>query len=95
MWATINPTTLAEIMGGAVGQGLTGLWSGNSPTYSFQLLGTDLAPLLDQYYIALDVHRHCGAPTCPGMTEVVEAMTAEAARRCRVRRLHRRLDRGR
>ena len=36
------------------------MWSGNSPTYSFKLLGTEVAPLLDQYYIASDVHRHVG-----------------------------------
>ena len=32
-------------------QAATGLWSGNSPTYSFKLLGTELAPL-NQFYIA-------------------------------------------
>jgi ABC-type branched-subunit amino acid transport system substrate-binding protein len=50
VWATINPTTLSEIMGGAVAQGFTGAWSGNAPTYNPNLLDTDLAEALDQYY---------------------------------------------
>ena len=57
------------------GQGFTGLWSGNSPTYSFKLLGTDLAPLLDQYYIASTYIVTWGTDV-PGMQEVVDAMTA-------------------
>jgi ABC-type branched-subunit amino acid transport system substrate-binding protein len=75
VWASINPTTLAGIMGGAVSQGFTGLWSGNSPTYSFKLLGTALAPLLDQYYIASTYIVTWGSDV-PGMQEVVDAMTA-------------------
>ena len=75
VWATINPATLATIMAGAVGQGYEGLWSGNSPTYSFKLLGTELAPLLDQYYIASTYIALWGADV-PGMAEVVEEMTA-------------------
>ena len=74
VWATINQTTLGSIMGGAVGAGYEGLWSGNSPTYSFKLLGTDLAPLLDQYYIASTYIVTWGADV-PGMQEVVDAMT--------------------
>ena len=75
VWATINPATLATIMAGAIGQGYDGLWSGNSPTYSFKLLGTELAPLLDQYYIASTYIALWGADV-PGMPEVVEEMTA-------------------
>ena len=75
MWAAINPATLGAIMGGAVSQGFTGLWSGNSPTYSFKLLGTDLAPLLDQYYIASTYIVTWGTDV-PGMQEVVDTMTA-------------------
>jgi ABC-type branched-subunit amino acid transport system substrate-binding protein len=74
VWATINPATLGSIMSGAVGAGYTGLWSGNSPTYSFKLLGTDLAPLLDEYYIASTYIVTWGADV-PGMQEVVDAMT--------------------
>ena len=77
VWATINPTTLGVIMGGAVSQGYQGLWSGNSPTYSFKLLGSDLAPLLDQYYIASTYIVTWGTDV-PGMAEVVDTMTAAA-----------------
>ena len=75
VWAAINPATLGAIMGGAVSQGFTGLWSGNSPTYSFKLLATDLAPLLDQYYIASTYIVTWGTDV-PGMAEVVDTMTA-------------------
>lgn len=76
VWATVNPTTLAEIMGGAVAQGFTGQWSGNSPTYNFQLLGTDLGPALDQYYTHSTYTALWNTDDTPGMTEVVEAMRA-------------------
>jgi ABC-type branched-subunit amino acid transport system substrate-binding protein len=75
VWASINPSQLGAIMGGAVSQGFTGLWSGNSPTYSFKLLGTALAPLLDQYYIASTYIVTWGSDV-PGMQDVVDAMTA-------------------
>jgi ABC-type branched-subunit amino acid transport system substrate-binding protein len=75
VWAVINPATLAAIMGGAVSQGYQGLWSGNSPTYSFKLLATDLAPLLDQYYKASTYIVTWGTDV-PGMAEVVDTMTA-------------------
>jgi ABC-type branched-subunit amino acid transport system substrate-binding protein len=77
VWAAINPTTLAVIMGGAVSQGYQGIWSGNSPTYSFKLLGSDLAPLLDQYYIASTYIATWGSDV-PGMAEVVDVMTTNA-----------------
>jgi ABC-type branched-subunit amino acid transport system substrate-binding protein len=76
VWATINPTTLSQIMGGAVQQGYTGMWSGNSPTYNFQLLGTDLAPALDQYYVHSTYTSLWNTDDTPGMTEVVEQMRA-------------------
>ena len=75
MWATINPGALTAIMSSAVGQGYTGLWSGNSPTYSWKLLGTELAPLLDESFIASTYIAVWGADV-PGMAEVVEKMTA-------------------
>ena len=50
VWATINPGSLTEIMGGAASEGFDAMWSGNAPTYSFKLLGTELAPLLDANY---------------------------------------------
>ena len=75
VWTSINPATLAGIMAGAVGQGFDGLWSGNAPSYSFKLLGTEAAPLMDQYYIASAYVSVWGSDV-PGMAAVVEEMTA-------------------
>ena len=74
VWTSINPGTLGSIMSGAVGQGFKGLWSGNSPSYSFKLLATELAPLLDEYYIASAYIATWGADV-PGMEELVTAMS--------------------
>jgi ABC-type branched-subunit amino acid transport system substrate-binding protein len=74
VWGTINPTTLGEIMGGAVAGGFTGMWSGNSPTYNFQLLGSDLAPALEQYYVHSTYTALWNTDDTPGMTQVVEQM---------------------
>lgn len=76
VWGTINPTTLAEIMGGAVQQGFQGQWSGNSPTYNFQLMAGDLADALDQYYTHSTYTALWNTDDTPGMTEVVEQMRA-------------------
>lgn len=75
VWATVNPAALSSIMSQAVGQGYDGLWSGNSPTYSFKLLGTELAPLLDEHYIASTYIVTWGTDV-PGMANVVDSMTA-------------------
>jgi ABC-type branched-subunit amino acid transport system substrate-binding protein len=75
VWTTVNPTTLVTIMGGAVGQGFDGIWSGNSPSYSFKLLDTEAAEMLDQFYIASTYIVTWGADV-PGMSEVIEEMTA-------------------
>ncbi len=74
VWATVNPGTLAEIMGGAIQQGFQGQWSGNSPTYNFQLLASDLGPALDQFYTHSTYTALWNTDDTPGMTEVVEAM---------------------
>jgi ABC-type branched-subunit amino acid transport system substrate-binding protein len=70
VWATINPTTLAEIMGGATSEGFEAKWSGNAPTYSFKLLATELAPLLgaNYYYSTYTV---TWGEDVPGMAELV------------------------
>jgi ABC-type branched-subunit amino acid transport system substrate-binding protein len=77
VWATINPTTLAEIMGGAYAQGLRAHWSGNSPTYNFQLLATDLAPALDELYTHSTYTQLWNSADVPGMTEMVEGMRSK------------------
>lgn len=75
VWTTMNPTSLGSLMSGAISQGYTGIWSGNSPSYSFKLLATDLAPLLDQYYVASTYIVTWGTDV-PGMADVVDTMTA-------------------
>ena len=75
VWATINPTALASIMGGAIGQGFAGLWSGNSPTYSYQLLGTEAGPAARRVLHHLRLHVTWGEDV-PGMAELAEEMTA-------------------
>lgn len=75
VWATINPTTLAEIMGGAASEGFSANWSGNSPTYSFKLLGTELAPLLDEHYF-LSTYIVTWGEDVPGMEQLVSEMQA-------------------
>ncbi len=77
VFATVNPSTLAEVMGGAVTQGFTGMWAGSSPTYNFQLLGTDLGPALDQYYIHSTYTALWNTDDTPGMVEMVEGMRAK------------------
>jgi ABC-type branched-subunit amino acid transport system substrate-binding protein len=75
VWTTVNPTSLAAIMGGAIGQGYQGLWSGNVPSFSYLLLDTEVAPLLDQYYITSGYTVTWGEDV-PGMAELAEAMAA-------------------
>jgi ABC-type branched-subunit amino acid transport system substrate-binding protein len=77
VWATINPTTFAEILGGAYAQGLRAQWSGNSPTYNFQLLATDLGPVLDELYTHSTYTQLWNSDESPGMTEMVEGMRAQ------------------
>ena len=76
VWFTGNPATLGAIMGGAVAQGFTGVWSGNSPSYSYKMLAVEqLAPLLGEFYYPSSYIVPWGADV-PGMAEVVEKMSA-------------------
>lgn len=77
VWASINPTTLAEILGGAYAQGLRATWSGNSPSWNYQLLATDLAPIADEVYHHSTYTALWGAIDSPGMTELQEGMRAK------------------
>jgi ABC-type branched-subunit amino acid transport system substrate-binding protein len=77
VWATINPTTLAEILGGAYAQGLTAKWGGNSPTWNYQLLATDLAPAADDVYTHNTYTALWGAIDTPGMTAMIDGMRAK------------------
>ena len=75
VWATVNPSTLAELMGGAAAEGFEATWSGNSPTYSFKLLATELAPLLGQSYVYSTYTELWGADV-PGMERLVSEFQA-------------------
>ena len=77
VWATVNPTTLAEIFGAATAQGLDAQWSGNSPTYNFQLLATPLGPAFDQYYTHSTYTQLWNTGDVPGMELVVEGMRSK------------------
>lgn len=70
VWAVVNPGTLAELMGGAAAEGFEATWSGNSPTYSFKLLGTELAPLLGQSYV-YSTYTALWGEDVPGMERLV------------------------
>ena len=77
VWATLNPTTLAEILGGAYAQGLTAKWGGNSPTWNYQLLDTDLATAADDVYTHSTYTALWGAVDTPGMTAMIDGMRAK------------------
>ena len=79
VWTTINPTALASIMAGAIGQGYDGLWSGNVPSFSYLLLGTEAAPLLDQYYITSGYTVTWGEDV-PGMVELARGDDSRSSR---------------
>ena len=77
VWATLNPTTLAEILGGSYAQGLRAKWGGNSPTWNYQLLNTDLATAADDVYTHSTYTALWGAIDTPGMTEMIDGMRAK------------------
>jgi ABC-type branched-subunit amino acid transport system substrate-binding protein len=74
VWTTINPGTLSDIIGGAVGGGYTGQWGGNGPSYAPQLMGTEVGPLLDQYYTLFTPYAGFNAVESEGMADVVAMM---------------------
>ncbi len=74
VWATVNPTALAEIMGGAAAQGFTAHWSGNAPSWGTSLLGTDLAEVFDQYWTYSTYTELWNSGESLGMPELVAAM---------------------
>ena len=71
--ATINPATLAVLMGGASQKGYKGKWTGNSPTYTPTLLKSDIAPLLDATYWAPTYTVALGT-NVPGMQAMIDAI---------------------
>jgi ABC-type branched-subunit amino acid transport system substrate-binding protein len=77
VWATLNPGTLTEILGGAYGQGLRAQWSGNSPTWNYQLLATDIGPIADEVYTHSTYTALWESNDTPGMTAMVDGMRAQ------------------
>ena len=72
---TTNPSTGAEIMGGAAQAGYAGAWTGSVPTYDFRLLDTPLAPLLSAAYYQSGYSVTWGTDI-PGMQPMYDAMIA-------------------
>ena len=76
VFATVNPTNLGVIMGGAALSGFQGIWTGNVPSYDFRMLdNTGLAPILDATYIQPGYVVAWGTDV-PGMADLREAMLA-------------------
>ncbi len=74
VWTTLNPGTLAEVMGGAHGEGFVGQWGGNGPSFAPQLLATDLGPLATASYTAFTPYTAIGTGDTAGMADVVSLM---------------------
>lgn len=76
VWITAAPAQLAQIMGGAVAQGLTAQWGGTNPAYNGALLDTAVAPALDAYYTVSGYAALYGSNDEPGMVDLVAEMEA-------------------
>ncbi len=74
VWLTTGPTQTAEIVGGAVGAGYTGQWSGNSPSWNPALLGTPLAEVFDASYTHSTYSVLWGIGDSPGMNDLISTM---------------------
>lgn len=75
VFATVNPTNFAVILGGAFQAGFQGLWTGAVPSYDFRLLDSPVGPLLDQVYFQPAYNVAWGTDV-PGMGPLREAMLA-------------------
>ncbi len=73
VFATVNPTNFAVLVGGAAQAGYTGLWTGAVPSYDFRLLDSPVAPILDASYFQPAYNVSWGTDV-PGMGPLVEAM---------------------
>jgi len=74
VWMTTNAGSLAEIMGGAHGEGFEGQWGGNGPSFSPLLLPTDAGPLLTASYTHFAPYTAIGTGDSSGMADVVSLM---------------------
>jgi len=75
VWITSSPGELAQILGGAAAEGLTAIWSGNSPSYNVALLDSDVAQALDSFYFHSTYAALWGANDSPGMIDMMGKMT--------------------
>jgi ABC-type branched-subunit amino acid transport system substrate-binding protein len=75
VFATTNASTFAEILGGAVQGGYTGMWTGSLPTYDFRLLDTPVAQILDQVFYQ-SAYQVAWGEDVAGLQPVEEAMRA-------------------
>jgi ABC-type branched-subunit amino acid transport system substrate-binding protein len=74
-YLTTNPSTAAEIMGGAAQAGYVGAWTGSTPSYDFRLLDSPVAPIIDAsfYQSAYSVPWGTDVPGAADMTAVLTA----------------------
>jgi|FLYL01.1.fsa_nt_gi ABC-type branched-subunit amino acid transport system substrate-binding protein len=77
VFATVNPTNLAVVLGGAAQAGFQGWWTGSVPSYDFRLLDTPVGPLLSQVYWQTAYNVAWGTDV-PGMAPLRDAMLAAA-----------------
>lgn len=75
VYVSANPTVLAQLMGQASARGFTGKWSGASPSYSDQLLKSDVKDLIDQYYWQSTYTVSLGTDV-PGMQAMIDSIKA-------------------
>ncbi len=74
VWLTTNPTTTAELMGGAAQAGYTGQWAGNSPSWNPALLNTAIGELAGATYTHSTYTTLWGVGEAEGMEEMISAM---------------------
>jgi ABC-type branched-subunit amino acid transport system substrate-binding protein len=75
VFATVNPTNLAVLMGGAFQAGFQGQWTGSVPSYDFRLLDSPVAPIISAAYWQPGYNVAWGTDV-PGMGPLVDAMLA-------------------
>ena len=76
VWATVSPTVLAELVGGAAAQGYVPWWSGNVPSYNPALLDTAVGPVLDTNYILNSYLVTWNTEGIPGLDKMKEELLA-------------------
>jgi ABC-type branched-subunit amino acid transport system substrate-binding protein len=70
-----NPSTAAEIMGGAAQAGYVGAWTGATPSYDFRLLDSPAAPIIDASYYQSGYNVPWGTDV-PGAADMTAVLTA-------------------